>query len=1119
MKLTEVDEIVTAADENGSAEEDVFVAPASYAQQRLWFLHQLEPESGAYNMLSAVRIRGRLDVPVMERCLTEVVRRHETLRTGFVVVEDQLMQVISLKAQFQLGQIDLSQLPADERDAEVRRLALQTTNVPFDLERGGLMRAVLLRLNVDEHVLCVVMDHIISDGWSIGVLIGEALALYPAYCSGQPSPLPELEIQYVDYAQWQNEWLAGEVREEQLSYWKRQLAPPLPVLELPTDRPRRPIQTNHGASEHFTLTKDLSEAVRALSQQRGTTTFMTLLATFQTLLRRYTGLSDILVGTPIAGRSRPETESLIGFFVNTLVMRSDLSGDPTFTELLARVREVALDAHAHQDVPFEMLIEELQPVRVLSHPPLFQVMFVLENAPMPRMEVAGLSLEPIDIETGTAKFDITLVFDEGEQLTGFWEYNTDRFDRTTIRRMSEHFLRLLQAVVTNPEQRLSQIPLMSAAERQQLLYDYNLTTTDFPRDCSIQQLFEQHAAASPAAVALLFDEHSLTYGELNERANQLAHHLRGLGVGAETPVGICAERSVELVVGLLAILKAGGLYVPLDPSSPSERLAFMLRDTQVCLLLCDDRLRPTFAADAGDVRVVSLQGALTEAEREESRLNPQPCASAQNLAYVMYTSGSTGTPKGIGVSHRSVVRLVRQTAYARFSPQETFLQLAPISFDASTFELWGSLLNGARLALMPAPQPSLEELAAALHRYQVTTLWLTAGLFHQMVDSQLEALGGLHQLLAGGDVLSVQHVGRVLAELPEVRLINGYGPTESTTFACCHVMEAGREQAIGASVPIGKAIANTEVYVLDRHLNPVPVGVAGELYIGGDGLARGYLNRAELTAERFIPHPFATEAGARLYRTGDLVRYLPDGNLEFLGRIDTQVKVRGYRIELGEIEAVLLSHPAVRSAVVVAREEEARDKRLVAYVVGETESVAVIELRAYLKEKLPEYMMPSAFVMLDALPLTANGKVDRRALPAPERGRAEGGNEYVAPRTPVEEMVAGIWSEVLGVERVGVNDNFFELGGHSLLATRVISRLSGAGYRELPLRSLFEKPTVAELALLIEQTRQPQPSEPQEVIKAQPRGRKKAAHLLETIGQLSELEAQRLLNEKKQSVN
>jgi aspartate racemase len=1117
MKLTEVDEIVTTAGENNSAEEDVFVAPASYAQQRLWFLHQLEPESGAYNMLSAVRIRGRLDVPMMERSLTEVVRRHETLRTGFVVVEDQLMQVISLKAQFQLGRIDLSHLPADERDAEVRRLALQTTNASFDLERGGLMRAVLMRLDADDHVLCVVMDHIISDGWSIGVLIGEALALYPAYCEGRPSPLPELEIQYVDYAQWQNEWLSGEVREEQLSYWKRQLASPLPVLELPTDRPRQPIQTNHGASEHFTLTKDLSEAVRALSQQRGTTTFMTLLAAFQTLLQRYTGLSDILVGTPIAGRSRPETESLIGFFVNTLVMRSDLSGDPTFTELLARVREVALDAHAHQDVPFEMLIEELQPVRVLSHPPLFQVMFVLENAPMPRMEVAGLSLEPMDIETGTAKFDITLVFDEGEQLTGFWEYNTDRFDQTTIRRMSEHFLRLLEAVVTNPEQRLSQIPLMNAAERHQLLYGYNLTTTDFPRDSSIQQLFEQHAATSPAALALIFDQGSLTYGELNERANQLAHHLRHLSIGVETPVGICAERSPELIIGLLAILKAGGLYVPLDPATPQERLSFMLRDTQVSLLLCDEALRHTFAGEAS-VQVVSLQQALTEAERESS-LNPQPAVSAQNLAYVMYTSGSTGTPKGIGISHRSILRLVCQSAYAHFSPEETFLQLAPISFDASTFELWGSLLNGARLALMPAAQPSLEELAAALERYQVTTLWLTAGLFHQMVDSQLAALGGLHQLLAGGDVLSVQHVERVLRELPAVRLINGYGPTESTTFACCHVMGVDGERVVGASVPIGKAIANTQLYVLSEEMQPVPVGVPGELYIGGDGLARGYLNRAELTAERFLPHPFSTQTGARLYRTGDLVRYLPDGNLEFLGRIDTQVKVRGYRIELGEIEAVLLSHPAVRAAVVVAREEEAGDKRLVAYLVGETESVAVIELRGYLKEKLPEYMIPSAFVMLDELPLTANGKVDRRALPAPERGRVEAGTEYVAPRTEVEEILCGIWAEVLGVERVGVDDNFFELGGHSLLATRVVTRLSGAGYRELPLRSLFEKPTVAELAILIEQTRQPQASEPVEMIKAQPRGRKKAAHLLETIGQLSELEAQRLLNEKKQSVN
>jgi len=802
-----------------------------------------------------------------------------------------------------------------------------------------------------------------------------------------------------------------------------------------------------------------------------------VLAAFQSLLHRYTGQNDIVVGSPIANRNRAEIEGLIGFFVNTLVMRTDTSGDPVFRELLKQVRRSTLDAYAHQDVPFEKLVEELQPERDLSRNPLFQVIFALQNAPHSTPKLYGLTLSRMDRGTTMARFDLEVhLREEAERLRGSFVYNTDLFDAATIERMAGHYQMILEGIVADPDQRLSELPLLTDAERHQLLVEWNDTSTDYPRDKCIHELFEEQAERTPDAIAVVFEEQQLTYRELNSRANQLAHYLKKRGVVPEALVGICVERSLEMVIGVLGILKAGGAYVPLDPSYPKERLAFMIEDTKAPVILSQQHLVNVLPEHTAIV--ICLDSDLKTITKE-SKENPVNGTAAGNLAYVIYTSGSTGRPKGVCVPHRGVVRLVKETNYARLTSEEVFLQLASISFDASTFEIWGSLLNCAKLVIMPPGTPSLEELGQVVQKHQITTLWLTAGLFHLMVDEKPEAFTHVRQLLAGGDVLSVSHVRGFLSKNRNCTLINGYGPTENTTFTCCHTIELTGQ--IEKSVPIGRPVSNTRVYVLDGCLQPVPVGVPGELHIGGDGLARGYLNRPELTAEKFIPDPFSREPEARLYKTGDLARYLPDGTIEFLGRIDNQVKVRGYRIEPGEIEAVLVQHPFVREAIVIAREDQPGDKRLVAYVVlSEKSTVAANDLRNFMKEKLPEYMVPAAFVVLDALPLTPNGKVDRKALPAPDTERLYPEDSFIAPRTPIEEMLAGIWCDVLGLKKVGIHDNFFELGGHSLLATQVMSRLRKAFQVEIPLRSLFEMPTIEGLAIRIAQS-QAEDTDPEEV--------------------------------------
>ena len=1035
----------------------------SFAQQRLWFLAQLEPNSPFYNIPKAVRLSGDLNVQILQQALDAIVCHHEIVRTNYISENGDPIQVIKAPQSVELPIIDLLQYEQAEWD-QVQKLLQQESQRPFNLESDMMLRGCLLKLAPQEHILLLVMHHIASDGWSMGILWEQLTQLYQAFLNGQPNPLETLPIQYADYAVWQREWLSDEILDRQLSYWQQQLAGAKPLLELPTDHPRPAAQTYRGASQSFILPKSLSDRLKQLSRREGVTLYMSLLAAFQTLLYRYSRQEDIVVGSGIAGRNRAEIERLIGFFVNTLVLRTDLSGNPSFQELLARVRSVTLDAYSHQDLPFEKLVEELNPERSLSYSPLFQVMFVLQNTPRKASQLPGIAEAPVQLEAETAKFDLVLSVTEKDGiLVGSWNYSTDLFDAATIERMTAHFQTLLEGIVDNPHQPIAQLPLLTIDEQQQLLVEWNGTYTEYPQKC-IHQLFEEQVERTPDAVAVVFEGQQLTYRELNNRANQLAHYLQKLGVKPDMLVGICVERSVEMVVGLLGILKAGGAYVPLDSKYPKERLNLMLSDSQVYVVLTQEKLLTKIPENQAKLVCLDTHW---QSISQEDRDNPISEAKVNNLAYICYTSGSTGKPKGVSVPHRGVVRLVKKTNYINFSSEEVFLQLASISFDASTFEIWGSLLNGAKLVLMPAHAPSLEELGRVIERHQVSTLWLTAGLFHLLVDKRIQDLKPVRQLLAGGDVLSVSHVQKVLRELPNCQLINGYGPTENTTFTCCYTITEPPQN--GNSIPIGRAIANTQVYILDTYLQPLPIGVPGELYIGGDGLAKGYFNRPELTAEKFILNPFSDESQARLYKTGDLARYLPDGNIEFLGRKDYQVKIRGFRIELGEIEFVLAQHPSIQETVVIAREDIPGDKRLVAYVVLQQEQLNSSDLRLFLQERLPNYMVPSTFVFLDTLPLTPNGKVDRRALPAPDASDIQLDTDFVPPSNPTEELLATIWADVLGIERVGINDNFFELGGHSLLALRLFAKIEKVFGRTFSLASLFEAPTVKDLANVIDQ--------------------------------------------------
>jgi amino acid adenylation domain-containing protein len=1008
--------------------------PLSFAQQRLWFLDQLNPGDPAYNVADAHRVTGPLRPDAFHRALQGVVDRHESLRTTFGEEGGQPFQIVAPEVRVDLPVVDLEPLGGGAW-SELRRLVLAEARRPFVLSRGPLLRVTLVRMGPEDHVLLLLMHHIVSDAWSVGILIRETIHFYEAEALGRSADLPELPIQYADFALWQREWLQGETLERQLDYWKRRLANLGDPLQLPADHPRPAVRSSAGSTQPVSLDPELSSRLQALGREAGATPFMTLLSALAILLQRSSGQDDLLIGTPIANRNRAETAGLVGFFVNTLVLRLDLSGDPGFRILLERARDVALGAYGHQDLPFEKMLEELRPDLDAARPELFQVMFVLQNAAPPR-RLPTTGFEPLALENGTAKFELGLSLAETEAgFEGSFEYSLDRFVPETIERMVGHLKNLLAGIAADPELPISELPLLTEAERAQLLWEWNETRAPSP-DIAPHEMFEEQAALRPEAPALVAAEATLTYRELNRRANGLARHLRRLGVGPECRVALRLERSPEMVIALLAVLKAGGAYLPLDPALPRQRLEMLLAEARPAVVLTELDL------DAG-----------------ESEENLECGAGPDHLAYLMYTSGSTGAPNGVLVPRGAVSNLIRE-ALSRFNGKRV-LQVASFGFDASVLEVFLALAGGGALVLSDEEERlSGDLLARLIERHGIDTAVLTPAVLARLDP---DAVPGLRTVSVGGASCPGDLADRWSRRL---RLLNCYGPTETTIYAASHVCGPGPDR----EPPIGRPVRNTRIYVLDRHLRPVPVGVPGELCIAGPGLARGYLDRPGLTARKFVPDPFASlygieAVGSRLYRTGDLARRLSDGTLQFLGRADGQVKIRGVRVELGEVEAALARHPDVAVAAVVLREE-----RLVGFVVPWPGSDPA-DPRGFLAERLPEVMIPTAFVKLESLPITSRGKVDRRKLvELAGAGPLASHRPYVAPRTAVEEVVAGFWSELLGnervegVERMGAEDNFFELGGHSLLASQLVSRLRGTFQVALPLRAVFESPTVAGLA-------------------------------------------------------
>ncbi|HEX4961846.1 MAG TPA: amino acid adenylation domain-containing protein [Thermoanaerobaculia bacterium] len=1045
--------------------------PLSFAQQRLWFLDQLEPRSSAYNVPTAVRLRGELGVPVLSRVFGEIVRRHEVLRTTFATVRGDAVQVIGLAGPQALPILDLQALPPAARELEALQQVWEESRLPFDLAQGPLLRTTLLRLGPEDHVLLVTLHHIVSDGWSIEILIREVAVLYRALRLDEPSPLPELPVQYADFAVWQRAWLSGEAMERHLDFWKRQLVGAPSVIDLSTDRPRPPVMSYRGASHRFALPEALEQSLAELSRAQGTTLFMTLLAAFQALLARYSGQEDVCVGVPIAGRTQIETENLIGFLVNTLVLRGSLTEEPTFRQLLARAREVALDAHTYQHLPFEKLVEELRPERTLSHTPLFQVVCVLQNVRRELIGLPGLALAPVEGQAQAAKFDLVLSLQEGgDGLSGSLVYSTDLFDASTIGRMARHLTTLLEAVVADPDAPVSATPLLSSGEREVASFPWNATLTAYPVEACLHELVAAQVERQPGAVAAVCEGEVLTYSELHERALRLAGRLRTCGVGPEVVVGLCAERSLDLLVGILGILHAGGAYLPLDPAYPKERLAYMVRDSRTPVILAQRGLLAGLPETTA--RVVLLDEGLPAvgvAELSASDVIPD------HPAYVIYTSGSTGTPKGVIVSHANVVRLFRSTEpWFGFTERDVWTLFHSYAFDFSVWEIWGALLYGGQLAVVPyLVSRSPEAFYELLCRERVTVLSQTPSAFGQLIAAEPE---GIHDRLAlravvfGGEALDLQSL-RPWFDLHGDRrptLINMYGITETTVHVTYRPLSRTDAETASGSL-IGTPLPDLEIFILDRNRQPVPPGVVGEMYVGGAGLSRGYLGRPDLTADRFVPHPFDDRPGERLYRTGDVARGLPSGDIQYLGRIDSQVKIRGFRIELGEIEATLSAHPQVRQTIVLAREGPTGERRLVAYVVAAPGAdPAVGELRELARRRLPEYMLPADFVLLERLPLTSNGKVDRRALPEPAVEPHRGKEGEDAPRTPLEETLASIWADLLGRERVGIRDNFFDLGGHSLLTTQLSSRIRQVFHAEMSLQSLFEHPVLADMAATLE---------------------------------------------------
>ena len=1053
-------------DNNGHHQK---ICQVSFAQQQMWLLDRLDPGNAAYNIARALRIRGSLSAEVLTESLRSIAARHESLRTTFYEFDGEPVQVITAGVNVDFPILDLSELTESQREAETLRLARQEAQRPFDLAKGPLLRATLLRLKSDEHVFIIVMHHIVTDAWSMSVLFREIGQFYETLALGRPSRPPDLPIQYGEFARRQRDLQKGEDFDRHLAYWRSQLAGVDPVLDLPSDLIRPAVRTSAGANERVVFPTELMDGLKELSREANATLFMTLLAAFQVLLSRYTGHDDLVVGSPTAGRNEVELEPLIGFFVNTLVLRSDLSGNPTFRELLGRVREVALDAYAHQDVPVEKVIDQVQVPRSLSHSPLFQVMFILQNAPKQIIDLAGLTLEELEFDSGTAKFDLTVEMAEmDEGLACAVEYNTDVIEQTVVLRMLGHFQMLLQSVVDDPGRRVLDFSLMDEEERRRLVVEWNDTAEEYHHDKCIHTLFEDQVERTPSAAAVTDRTRTVTYLELNNRTNKLAHYLRRRGVARGAIVAVFLERSIEAVESLLAVMKTGAAYLPIDPSYPLERVSFMLEDSRAITLLTVRGLSERIPKSASDVICLDVDW---ETVAHENDTNPETSVNSEEPAYVIYTSGSTGRPKGVVGPHlASVNRFAWMWNAFRFAPNEVCCQKTALSFVDSVWEIFGPLLQGVPSVIIPEEElGDPDRMVRTLAENRVSRIVLVPSMLRFLLENVPDLRRKVPELklwITSGETIAPALARRFEQTLPDARLVNLYGSSEVAGDVTSYLIQRGSAMN---RVPIGRPIANAQIYVLDRALNPAPTGVAGEIYVGGDNVARGYLNNLELTSQKFIPDPFAG-GGGRLYRTGDLGRFRFDGNLEFLGRVDSQVKIRGIRIELGEIESVLVQHPSVRAAAVIVSGDHG-DERLAGYLVCDQGMIDESEIRRFLRAKLPEHLVPSWFVAMEALPLTPNGKVDRRALMAHDRTQQESQRAYVAPRNATETRLAGIVTEVLGIERASIHDNFFELGGHSLRGMQVIARIRKLFHVELPLRTLFDEPTVAGLSVEIDKAK------------------------------------------------
>ena len=1047
--------------------------PLSLAQQRFWFLEQVEQGEGVFCIPVLLRLQGNLDIAALERSFQTLIRRHEILRTSFPDKEGTPTQVIAPGGDYTLPLIEVKGQTEHERLDALFQLVDESVLQPFDLRHGPLMKTTLFRVQESEHVLLVAFHHIVSDGWSMGIFNQELVAAYYAYSNCREPHLPPLPFQYADYTLWQREWLQGERLDELLTYWRRQLSGAPTVLNLPTDHSRFLAQTFRGASERIALPASLTKSLKALARREQSTLFMVLLAAFKVLLARYSSCFDIVVGTPIANRPHADLEKLIGFFANTLVIRTDLSQNPSFRTVLARLRKGCLEAYRHQNLPFEKLVENLRPERDSLRHPLVQVLFAFQNAPSRSWELAGLQVDSLPLDSQKVAFDVSFSLrEQDERLQGSMTYKIELFDKGTITRMLGHFQSLLESIVKNPDLPISALTLLTEQEHHDLVRLFDAGPPMVRKDFHVHEYFEKQVLKNPDKIAVLCEDQHVTYQQLNGHANQLAQYLRFSGIEPDMKVALFLERSINLVVGILGILKAGGSYVPLDRAFPQERLAFMIKDASIELMLTEKDLLEE--ASKYQIRHICID-AVDNVLSTQSSDNPMVEVTADNLAYIIFTSGSTGQPKGVGVTHGNVVRLLERTQpWFQFIEQDTWTFFHSHAFDFSVWELFGALLNGGQVVIVPhwvsrAPDLFHELL---IHE-QVTILNQTPSAFQELIRAEETSRIGsdlaLRLVVFGGEALDFQSlkpwVERHGDQVP--RLINMYGITETTVHVTYRPLTL-MDLEFDATSRIGNPIPDLQVYILDQYQQPVPIGVPGEMYVGGAGVTRGYVNHPDLTSARYIPNPYSQQAGARLYRSGDLARYLPNGDIEYWGRVDHQVKIRGFRIELGEIKTRLVQHPEIREAVVIVREDQLEDKRIVAYlIVADSTTLLIPNLRTYLGKWLPNYMIPSAFVMLSSLPLTSNGKIDLERLPAPELSRESSTQPFEQARTPVEEKLANIWREVLNVAQVGIRDNFFDLGGHSLLLTKLANRVHDTFQIRLPLRIIFDLPTIERMGQAI----------------------------------------------------